>query len=93
VRGRDFWIAAVLPGLLLFPALATVAPVPSWRVNTWPYIFAVYLALGMVWVVILHRGTPGLDDDVKPRGHLDHGHSAAAAPDALPAQRRSGIVR
>jgi amino acid transporter len=92
VRGRDFWIAVASLGLLLFPAVGSVYPVPSWPVNTYPYIFSAYLALGMVWIVVLHRGTPGLAGDVRRRVYMDHGHDVPAA-DTPPAQRRGGIKR
>jgi hypothetical protein len=93
VRSRDFWIAAASLGLLLFPAVGSVYPVPSWPVNTYPYIFAVYLALGMLWVVVLHRVTPGLADGVRRRVYLDHGQGVAADVDIPPVQRPGGFVR
>ncbi len=92
MRGRDFWIAVASLGLLLFPAVGSLYPVPSWPVNTYPYIFSAYLALGMVWIVVLHRGTPGLAGDVRRRVYMDHGHDVPAA-DTPPAQRRGGIER
>ena len=74
VRGRDFWIAAASLALLLFPVVGSVYPVPQWPVNTYPYMFLAYLVVGMVWVVRLHRGTPGLANDVRRRIYTDHGH-------------------
>ena len=74
VRGRDFWIAAASLALLLFPVVGSVYPVPQWPVNTYPYMFLAYLVVGMVWVVRLHRGTPGLANDVRRRIYTAHGH-------------------
>ncbi|HEV7986912.1 MAG TPA: hypothetical protein VGP23_00385 [Candidatus Binataceae bacterium] len=91
VRGRDFGIAAASLALLLFPIVGSVYPVPPWPVNTYPYMFLAYLAVGMVWVVKLHRGTPGLANDVRRRIYMDHGHDVPAADP--PPERRSGIVR
>ena len=100
VRGRDFWIAAASLALLLFPVVGSVYPVPQWPVNTYPYMFLAYLVVGMVWVVRLHRGTPGLANDVRRHIYTDHGHDVPAANSATAdsslansetARRRGGI--
>ena len=39
----------------MVPAVGSVYPVPSWPVNIFPYIFLAYLAIGMVWFMILRR--------------------------------------
>lgn len=46
-------VLAVL--LLLVPAIGTVYPVPTPPVNYFPYIFGVYVLLGIIWIAGVRR--------------------------------------
>jgi hypothetical protein len=58
--------------LLLVPAVGSVYPVPSWPVNIFPYIFLAYVAVGMVWFMVLRR-RPDFVDELRRRVHTEHG--------------------
>ena len=63
-------VASVL--LLLVPAVGSVYPVPSWPVNIFPYIFLAYVAVGMVWFMLLRR-RPDFVEGLRHRVHTEHG--------------------
>ena len=72
LSGRETGLSVASVLLLLVPAVGSVYPVPSWPVNIFPYIFLAYLAIGMVWFMVLRR-RPDFVEDVKRRVHLEHG--------------------
>lgn len=57
--------------LLLVPAVGSVYPVPSWPVNIFPYIFLGYVAIGLIWFMILRR-RPDFAVSVSERVHSEH---------------------
>ena len=72
LSGRELTLSVASVALLLVPAVGSVYPVPSWPVNVFPYIFLGYLAIGLVWFMILHR-RPDFADGLKDRIHAEHG--------------------
>jgi amino acid transporter len=50
VRGRDYALAGAAALLLLFPAIGSVYPVPPWPYRVFPYLFLVYMIIGVVWI-------------------------------------------
>jgi amino acid transporter len=71
LNGREIGLSVASIVLLLVPAVGSVYPVPSWPVNIFPYIFLGYLAIGLVWFMILHR-RPNFASGVKERVHAEH---------------------
>lgn len=57
-RKRDLVLAGAAALLLMFPAVGSVYPVPAWPYSTFPYIFLVYLIVGLVWVRSQRKGIP-----------------------------------
>jgi hypothetical protein len=49
-------------------------------VNIFPYIFLGYLAIGITWILLVHRRTPGYAADVRQRVYSDHGQEIKEAP-------------
>jgi amino acid transporter len=46
--------------LLLVPTIGSFYPVPPYPVRIFPYLFAAYLAVGAVWLVVVSRRRPGI---------------------------------
>jgi hypothetical protein len=80
MRGVDMILACASVALLLVPAVGSVYPVPSWPVNIFPYIFLAYLAIGITWILMVHRWTPGYAADVQQRVYSDHGQEVKRTP-------------
>ena len=59
--------------LLLIPAVGSVYPVPSAPVNYFPYLFLVYLAVGVAWIVAFHRRQPKASGLIRDDLDLSHG--------------------
>jgi amino acid transporter len=52
-------IVSVLAVLcLLYPAVSLFYPVPTYPTNLFPYIFMVYMLIGIVWLFVVHRRSP-----------------------------------
>ncbi len=47
LKTKDMVVCALALGLLLIPAVGSVYPVPAPPVNSFPYIFLGYLAIGL----------------------------------------------
>ena len=56
VRGRDYALAGAAAMLLLFPAVGSVYPVPPWPYGVFPYLFLVYMIVGLVWIRSRRKG-------------------------------------
>jgi hypothetical protein len=56
VRGRDYALAGAAALLLLFPAVGSVYPVPPWPYGVFPYLFLVYMIVGLVWIRSRRKG-------------------------------------
>lgn len=56
VRGRDYALAGAAALLLLFPAVGSVYPVPPWPYSVFPYLFLVYMIIGLVWIRSRRKG-------------------------------------
>jgi hypothetical protein len=64
--------------LLLVPAVGSVYPVPSWPVNIFPYIFLAYVAIGLIWFMLLRR-RPNFAQALIHRVSSEHQTSAPTA--------------
>ena len=62
VRGRDYALAAVAAVMLLFPAVGSVYPVPTWPYSIFPYLFLAYLIAGLVWISSRQNATYEIAD-------------------------------
>lgn len=64
LRTPDIALAVVAVGFMLVPAVGSVYPAPPAPVNVFPYIFAAYIAVGLVWFFSWRKpipvGTSGL---------------------------------
>jgi len=56
VRRRDYALAGAAALLLLFPAIGSVYPVPAWPYSVFPYLFLVYMIVGVVWIRARRKG-------------------------------------
>jgi hypothetical protein len=81
LRFKDTMLAVASVGLLLVPAVGSVYPVPSWPVNIFPYIFLGYLTIGITWILLVHKRTPGYAADVTRRIYTDHGQEIKRTPE------------
>ena len=59
--------------LLTIPAIGSVYPVPAAPVSYFPYLFLVYLGIGIAWIVAFHRRQPGAGGLIKEDLDLSHG--------------------
>ncbi len=59
LRGRDIALSAFTLALLLIPAIGSIYPVPAPPTNTFPYVFGVYVLIGVV--LLWRRSGPALD--------------------------------
>jgi amino acid transporter len=50
---------------LLYPAVSLFYPIPAFPVNLFPYIFLVYMAVGVVWLFIISRRSPGKIEEIE----------------------------
>ena len=64
--------------LLAIPTVGSVYPVPPAPVMYFPYLFAVYLALGTVWVLALHRRKPSASMLIREDLQQRHDHHQAS---------------
>ncbi len=61
LKPQNIFMSLLAVLLLLVPAIGTVYPVPTPPVNYFPYIFGVYVLLGIIWIAGVRR-----DKTVKP---------------------------
>lgn len=71
LTARETGLSVASVALLLVPAVGSVYPVPAWPVNIFPYVFLGYLAIGLVWFMILQR-RPNFATNVKHRVQAEH---------------------
>ena len=64
--------------LLAIPTVGSVYPVPTAPVMYFPYLFLVYLALGIVWVLALHRRKPSASMLIREDLQQRHDHRQAS---------------
>jgi amino acid transporter len=76
--GREVALSAASVLLLLVPAVGSVYPVPSWPVNIFPYIFLAYVAIGLIWFMLLRR-RPNFAQALIHRVSSEHQTSAPTA--------------
>jgi len=58
LKGTDVAACVAALVLLAVPAVGSVYPVPDPPVNYFPYLFLVYLAAGIGWILFFYRRTP-----------------------------------
>ena len=58
--------------LLIIPAVGSVYPIPAPPVNYFPYMFLVYLAVGIVWVVSSYARKPWMGAETRQDLDLIH---------------------
>jgi amino acid transporter len=58
LKGRDIAGCAAALVLLAIPAVGSVYPIPDPPVKYFPYLFLVYLAVGIVWILAFYRRKP-----------------------------------
>lgn len=58
LKGRDIAGCAAALVLLAIPAVGSVYPIPDPPVTYFPYLFLVYLAIGIVWILAFYRRKP-----------------------------------
>jgi amino acid transporter len=64
--------------LLAIPAVGSVYPVPSTPVTYFPYIFLLYLALGIAWVLAFHKRKPSASMSIREDLQLHHDRHQAS---------------
>ena len=72
LRPADIAICAASLALLVIPTVGSVYPVPDAPVMYFPYIYLVYVAIGIAWVTRVHRRKP--EASLAIRADLDAGH-------------------
>ncbi len=50
---------------LLYPAVSLFYPLPAFPVNLFPYIFLAYMAIGVVWLFVVSRRSPGKIEEIE----------------------------
>jgi amino acid transporter len=73
VRGKDWAICAASLVLLLIPAVGSVYPVPPAPINYFPYVFLIYLAAGILWILAFYKSKPSASQSI--REDLDIAHA------------------
>jgi amino acid transporter len=64
LRTKDVAVCIVALMLLAIPAVGSVYPVPAAPVDSFPYLFLAYLAIGLVWILAFHRRKPSAAADI-----------------------------
>jgi amino acid transporter len=73
LKGRDIAGCAAALVLLAIPAVGSVYPIPDPPVKYFPYLFLVYLAVGIVWILAFYRRKPAAMAVVQ--ADLERGHA------------------
>lgn len=58
MRGKDVAVCVASLVLLAIPAVGSVYPIPDPPVMYFPYLFLVYLAVGITWILAFYRRKP-----------------------------------
>ena len=64
LRGKDVAGCVAALVLLAIPAIGSVYPIPDPPVKYFPYLFLVYLAIGIVWIFSVYRRKPAATEVV-----------------------------
>jgi amino acid transporter len=84
MRARDLVVCVASLLLLAIPAIGSVYPVPAPPVNAFVYYFLAYLAVGLTWILVLHRRRPTVADGIRADLRLSHDRFAAEAEGLAP---------
>ena len=77
---RDVVVSLCSLALLALPVVGSVYPVPDAPVSSFPYVFLVYLAVGLVWIVAFHRKQPAAAMTIRDDLRISHDRFGVAAP-------------
>jgi amino acid transporter len=58
LSGKDWAVCGASLALLLIPTVGSVYPIPAAPVRYFPYLYLLYLAAGILWIVSFHRRKP-----------------------------------
>lgn len=64
LQTKDVAVCVVALLLLAIPTVGSVYPVPAAPVDSFPYLFLAYLAIGLVWILAFHRRKPSAAADI-----------------------------
>jgi len=71
-------VAALL--LLAIPTVGSVYPVPAAPVDSFPYLFLAYLAIGLVWILAFHKRKPAAAADIISDLKSNHDRFVSGSP-------------
>jgi amino acid transporter len=77
-RPVDVAVCAVSLALLVIPAVGSVYPVPPAPVIFFPYLFVLYLTIGIVWILGVRRRKPNAFAEIQSDLDLTHTRQQAA---------------
>ncbi len=72
LRNKDLGLCAASLLLLAIPTVGSVYPVPPAPVCYFPYLFLVYLAVGVTWILTVYRRKPSATDFIRQDLELTH---------------------
>ncbi len=84
LTGRDIAGCAAALVLLAIPAVGSVYPIPDPPVTYFPYLFLVYLAIGIVWILAFYRRKPAAAAVVQADLERIHSRFKEAQPITVP---------
>ena len=83
LRRRDMAMCVASLALLLIPTVGSVYPVPAAPVMYFPYLYLVYLLVGIAWVSVFRRRKPAAIGEIHQDLALNHARFAPLS--AMPA--------
>src|SRR5262245_58213048 len=69
LSGKDWAVCGASLALLLIPTVGSIYPIPAAPVRYFPYLYLLYLAAGILWIVSFHRRKPTVGQAI--RAELD----------------------
>ncbi|MBV9509063.1 MAG: APC family permease, partial [Caulobacteraceae bacterium] len=84
LKAGDIVVCVASLLLLAIPAVGSVYPVPAAPVNAFPYWFLAYLAVGLAWILVLHRRRPTAADSIRDDLRMSHDRFAGEVEGVAP---------
>jgi amino acid transporter len=84
LTGKDVAGCVAAELLLLIPAVGSVYPIPDPPVNYFPYLFLVYLAAGIAWILAFYHRKPAAMAVVQADLERLHSHFENAPAITMP---------
>jgi amino acid transporter len=84
LTGRDIAGCVAALVLLAIPAVGSVYPIPDPPVTYFPYLFLVYLAMGIIWILAFYRRKPAAAAVVQADLERIHSRFKEAQPITVP---------